>query len=868
MKSKLNLFLALGVLGLFSMRGTAQLLTNQLENLQEVEFVRPGQFSELPAYIKFKKGQEISSDQFQTWLKSNLKLAPELDFQLVRKEPDNLGQIHYRYQQTFNGIPLDEAIWIAHTLDNKVYSCNGLLYKNLITDGTISITEEAALAKALNKVNAVTYKWELPGEEHHLRIESGDNTATYFPKGELVYVTTGKGFKEDSYRLAYKFNIYAHKPLYRAHVYVDVITGEILRENLLIHHVDTPGTAHTAYSGERPIIADSFEGTYRLRDASRGNGVRTFDLNNGYDFGLAVDFIDVDNDWNNVNPEQDEYATDAHWGTEMAYDYFFENYDRNSIDNEGFLLNSYVHYGIDIANAFWDGNRMSYGDGNGITTNPFTATDVIGHEITHGLTENTANLYMIPEESSALNESFSDIFGTCVEEYAKPGDWSWLLAEETGEPIRSMANPNLFACPDTYQGLFWEDGGYPHTNSGVQNHWFYLLTEGGSGTNDVGDVFSVIGIGIDDASAIAFRNLTVYLTPTSNYADARYYSIIAAEDLFGDCGEQVNQTINAWHAVNIGAPYSTEVVADFSSSTPEGCVLPFTVDFSTESINGDDYLWSFGDGATSTEENPSHTYTTEGVFDVTLELSGALCEGGIGEDEVVRIGYVSVDKEGDCPRIFPTSGEGEVLTICEGFLYYSGGEFGFYGIEEMAYQTISPTDALTVQLNFLEFDVEGYWFDEECNADFLSIYDGPNASYPLIGTYCNDVLAPSVINSTGPSITLYFYSDVSETDDSGFKIQWSCTKAIDNSGINAESESNGISIYPNPTDNFVTIESQLTQSGTIEVRDVLGRKLFSISLTNKLTQIDLARYEAKGLYFIHVIDEKGETLAIEKVILN
>jgi hypothetical protein len=66
----------------------------------------------------------------------------------------------------------------------------------------------------------------------------------------------------------------------------------------------------------------------------------------------------------------------------------------------------------------------------------------------------------------------------------------------------------------------------------------------------------------------------------------------------------------------------------------------------------------------------------------------------------------------------------------------------------------------------------------------------------------------------------------------------------------------------------VTIESQLSQDGTVEVRDVIGRKLFSISLTDQLTQIDLARYEAKGLYFIHVIDEKGETLAIEKVILN
>jgi hypothetical protein len=113
-----------------------------------------------------------------------------------------------------------------------------------------------------------------------------------------------------------------------------------------------------------------------------------------------------------------------------------------------------------------------------------------------------------------------------------------------------------------------------------------------------------------------------------------------------------------------------------------------------------------------------------------------------------------------------------------------------------------------------------------------------------------------------------FESDFYDAGSAGFKIDWECTKEIDNTGITDQSIENGISIYPNPTDNFVTIESQLSQNGTIEVRDVLGRKLFSISLTNKLTQIDLARYEAKGLYFIHVIDEKGGTLAIEKVILN
>jgi Zn-dependent metalloprotease len=866
MKSKFNFFLAFGILGLFSIRGISQSLNNQLENVQEIELVRPGQFSELPAYIKFKKGQERDLANFESWIKTTLNLAPEMGFHLLRKEQDNLGHTHYRYQQTFNGFPLEDAIWIAHTIEDKVYSCNGLIYKNLPAKTTYILSEEEAKSKALEKINAETYKWELPSEENHLKWESSDENATYFPKGELVYVAASKKFEAGSYRLVYKFNIYAHKPLYRANVYVDANTGAIIRENLLIHHADTPGTAHTAYSGPQPIIADSFEGSYRLRDASRGDGVRTFDLNNGITYGLAVDFIDTDNDWNNINPELDEYATDAHWGTEMTYDYFLDYHDRNSIDNEGFQLNSYVHYDENFFNAFWDGERMTYGDGNGFEpSSPFTTMDIVGHEITHGLTSLTADLIYF-EESGALNESFSDIFGTAIEEYAKPGDWDWLLGEEMGVTLRSMSNPNLYDCPDTYGGDLWVDGAGVHTNSGVQNHWFYLLTEGGSGTNDLGDVYNVMAIGMDDASAIAFRNLTVYLTPSSNYSDARFYSIIAAEDIFLSCTEQVFQTVNAWHAVGIGEPFSTEVVANFSAGPTSSCRLPFVVEFENESINGDDFLWNFGDGTTSTEMHPAHTYTTEGEFDVSLEVSGALCEGGTGTDIEISEELVSIVLEEICPYIFPTFGIGDVATACQGVMYDSGGELYGYGINEYATQTISPTDAITVQLNFVSFDVQGYdWGEHECYYDKLFIYDGPSEASPLIGTFCNEVDEPEIITSTGPSITLRFESEFLDGGNAGFKIEFSCQSEA---SISDQTTQNGISIYPNPTDNFVTIESQLSQDGTIEVRDVIGRKLFSVSLTDQFTQIDLARYEAKGLYFIHVIDDKGETLAIEKVILN
>ena len=248
-----------------------------------------------------------------------------------------------------------------------------------------------------------------------------------------------------------------------------------MRNNEIIHHVDEPGTAHTAYSGEHEIIADSFEGEYRLRDGTRGDGVRTFDMNTGTSYAGSEDFIDDDNDWNNVNPELDEYATDAHWGAEMTYDYFLEEHGRNSIDNTGFQLNSYVHFGVDFFNAFWDGSRMTYGDGNGGSITPLTSIDIAGHEVTHGLTTFSAGLIYYAE-SGALNESFSDIFGTAIERFARPDDHNWLIGEDIGTHFRSMSNPNSKSDPDTYFGDFWADlgggdSGGVHTNSGVQNFW-------------------------------------------------------------------------------------------------------------------------------------------------------------------------------------------------------------------------------------------------------------------------------------------------------------------------------------------------------------------------------------------------------------
>jgi hypothetical protein len=226
-------------------------------------------------------------------------------------------------------------------------------------------------------------------------------------------------------------------------------------------------------------------------------------------------------------------------------------------------------------------------------------------------------------ESGALNESFSDIFGEMIENYvAGPNDW--LMGEDrTDGAIRDMSDPNDFSDPDTYLGTFWKntcggcsDNGGVHSNSGVQNYWFYLVAVGGSGTNDNGDDFNVTGIGRTAASAIAFRNQTVKLTTNSDYAAARAGAIEAAEDLYGPCSNEVKQVTNAWYAVGVGAAYCEAVLT--SPLKPGGYNISCNGD-SDGSIDLDPlgtapftYLWD--DGPTTEDRSG----LSAGTYGVTL----------------------------------------------------------------------------------------------------------------------------------------------------------------------------------------------------------------------------------------------------------
>jgi Zn-dependent metalloprotease len=581
-------------------------------------------------YIRIDPAYDINESLVFKWLSENVARSDNNNsLQLERRDVDKNKFSHIKYKQYYKGIPVEYGIYKAHIRNGKLESVNGEYYSHINLNTIPTLSKKSAFSKALEKINAITYK-----DDNSVGLSATQD------KGELVVFP-----KDSKTYLAYKFDIYALEPLKRVYIYVDAHSGEILFEENRIHHSDSQGSAVTGFSGTQTITTDSISpSSFRLIESGRGNGIRTKNLNNGSNYSTATDFTDSDNVWNSTS--LDKYAYDAHYGAEKTYDFFFDNYGLNSYDGSGATISSYVHYGNNYVNAFWDGTQMTYGDGDGTQYRPLTSMEIVGHEITHAVTEHSAGL-VYSGESGALNESFSDVFGATIRFINTPTLATWFLGDQilisggTGTPFRNMADPNEFSCADTYQGLYWNNGDIVHYDSGVQNFWYYLLSSGGSGTNDIGNTYTVNAIGFADAAAIAYRNLSVYLTPNATFADARFYAIQSAEDLFGSCSNQVIQTTNAWYAVGVGGIFSNAVVAGFSTAQNYFCVLPSTVNFSNTSLNGTSYSWDFGDGsASSSQQNPAHVYSTAGLFTITLIVNGTgSCSSG---DTLVRTDHITV----------------------------------------------------------------------------------------------------------------------------------------------------------------------------------------------------------------------------------
>jgi Zn-dependent metalloprotease len=255
-------------------------------------------------------------------------------------------------------------------------------------------------------------------------------------------------------------------------------------------------------------------------------------------------------------PATNDLAVDeAYEGLGATYDFYWETLRRNSIDDQGMPLSGHVHFGNRFNNAFWDGQRMVFGDGDGMLFNRLTiAIDIMGHELTHGVTQTEAQL-IYQDQSGALNESVSDVYGSLVKHYnngkqaAEDADWligKGIWADQArGVGLRSMKDPGSAFEGDQQPGHMSEyvntidDNGGVHINSGIPNRAFYLAAT------------RIGGYAGEKAGPIWYASLRdPRLKPAASFVQFARLTVINAQILFP--GGQERQIVqDAWAEVGV-----------------------------------------------------------------------------------------------------------------------------------------------------------------------------------------------------------------------------------------------------------------------------------------------------------------------------
>lgn len=572
-------------------------------------------------WITFFEDSSIKPRSIFKDFKAAFELSDNDDMVIQKVKKDEINYSHYRYQQYYKNHPVVYGEYIVHQQpDGFVASANGRLVTGLKLGNSPAVTEKRALDAALQFMNAGRYLWQNAEMEKELKRQQKDQNATYYPKGTLVYAPVkydGK-FNPADYRLAWQFNIYPDQSEVMAKkVFVNALTGQVMR-TVDISMACSGGTGTSAFNGSVSVNTEYTGSTYRSHNDCQSTDIYVYNCNGGS--ASNTYYTDLDNTWGATALTQS--AVQAMWGAQQTYNYYLGQHARTSWNNAAgdmIAYNNSNQPGLGLNNACWGctGNSTIFGAGStSAATDDWNTNDIMGHEFTHGVTQSEAGLDYV-NESGALNESFSDIFGEMVESWSE-GINDYLVGADRGA-IRSFINPNAYGDPDTYKGTNWytgtADNGGVHTNSGVQNHWFYLLSEGGSGTNDKGESYNVIGITRFKARLIAYRALTEYLTSGSQYIDARYASLRAAWDLYGQCSQEIISVGNAWHAVGVESQSPAYIQYAYGNYPASGTWV--------QAIST-----TYGGGSSTTTITPSSTITYFTARDKVILLPGFTAQNG------------------------------------------------------------------------------------------------------------------------------------------------------------------------------------------------------------------------------------------------
>lgn len=508
--------------------------------------------------------------------------APDLNNNMVITDShvDSLiGFTHHKYQQTFMDIPIEGAGCIEHFDTNGSLSfINAKVADSIKKSHEPALSKEEALKLLFEQIKGkekVFFAWESDEWEDQIKFDTDNENATWYPEPELIWAIDNYKHLDliipgDRFTLAYKIDIKFISPKSETIVYyLDAQTGSILKDN----------------STQINITADVYGYGPQWMDAKwRGGFIQKYELNTDNPLMHNVHtkkFINYSASWNSM-PEVRKSSnywgstylteTSAHFHVINSWDFFKNNYGRNGFENNGTVVrvktqlpetNAYFSYSSHPNELVFGRSPTNYD----LTYEP----SIVGHEFTHGIIYHTAGL-VYQDEPGALNESFSDIFGTVIQSLTIDNTYTdWILGNSIPNTLtfqRSLKDPNSMGQhwtgnydsngnpiydlgqPEKYNGNLWcycpssVDYGGVHINSGVQNKWFQILSDGNSAVN---------AIGMNKAAKISYLALTSHLLSSSQYTDSKEATITAAIQLYGECSEEHKSTVAAWKYVGLNA---------------------------------------------------------------------------------------------------------------------------------------------------------------------------------------------------------------------------------------------------------------------------------------------------------------------------
>ncbi len=532
-------------------------------------------------------------------------LSAEEGFQLLRQRTDFNGVTHYRYQQTYKGIP----VWGMQTIiskgrSNKVKTLHGSFVKG--SPGDVgSIPAKLDPQGALRERQEV-HKKNNPGPIWNSRNEQ---------YGTFIYLD-----KKDKAHLCYVVSFFADtdrgnptQPIF----FIDAKNGKVLDSyDMLRYQGVGPGgnlkIGYYYYGTDYPPFCVGEDDITCVMDCP---DVKTVDLNHGTSGSTPFSFTCYENTHEEINGAYCP-LNDAQYFGQVVFDTYMDWYGVAVLP---FQLTLRCHYSTDYENAFWDGSTITFGDGY-TTFYPLVSLDVVAHEVSHGFTEHNSGL-IYAGQSGGINESFSDAAGEACEYYMRDSNdfmCGYDIFKDPDGALRYLYDPPLDGYSIDHVDDYYE-GMDVHYSCGIFNKAFYLIaSSSGWNTRMVFDIF--------------VKANQDYWIPDSTFVQGAE----AVMDAAVDYGYSCQDVVDAFAVVGINLVCPGPPVADFSAS-PVSSGVPLTTHFTDLSQAVSSWLWNFGDSGTSTEKNPTHTYTVMGTYTVTLTATNEF-----GSDTEVKTNYITV----------------------------------------------------------------------------------------------------------------------------------------------------------------------------------------------------------------------------------